>query len=113
LDKFKELRRYTKRMIAQTKSITNQKSAINFLRNGQSFITNSYTKANFLNKYFHSVFAAENDSELNPLHVSRSCIPPNYLNNIQLSTCEVASVLLKGLDPNKAIAAPMVSLIDC
>ena len=87
------------RFWSYVKSTTNQTSAIIFLRNGQSFITNSYTKANLLNKFFHSVFAAEN--ELNPLHVSRSYVPPNYFNNIQLSTCEVASVL-KRLDPNKA-----------
>ena len=99
---FKDLRRDTKRMHDSTEKekssmqnesstwfypkrfwsyyTTNQKSVIIFLRNGQSFITNSYTKANLLNKFFHSVFAAEND--LNPLYFSRSCIPPIYLNNI-------------------------------
>ena len=81
LNKFKDLHCDTKRMIVQrkkdshkmkvalrenpkrfwsyVKSITNQNSAIIFLRNGQSFITNSYTKANLLNKFFHSVFAAD------------------------------------------------------
>ena len=97
--KFKDLCRDTKRLIAQkkkdhshkmkvalgenpkqfwlyVKSTTNQKSAVNFLQDGQSLITNSNIKADLLNKFFHSVFAAKN--ELISPHASRSSIPPNF-----------------------------------
>lgn len=123
LEKFKLLRRQTKKLISKKKrdhanklresmfenpkrfwsflkSSTKTNQTPNFIRNGQSFTTDSRNKANLFNKFFHSVFSpgdVDPPSMLSTLTES----PCNQLSDIELTISEVAAVL-RNLDPNKA-----------
>ena len=119
--KFKDLRRLTKQLISQKKkeyatklrdSVTENpkrfwsfvkssrsvKITANFLRDNQSFITDSRDKANLLNSFFHSVFSPAQAT------ITTSNLPlssDTALSNIQLTENEVFKAL-DGLDPSKA-----------
>lgn len=119
--KFQDLRRLTKQMIiikkkeharklrqslidtpkrfwSFVKSATNQNNSPNFLREGQTFITDSCKKANTLNRFFHSVFGSSTSSTSN---VVPPLISSKLLTSIHLSVTEVLKVL-ENLDPQKA-----------
>lgn len=87
-----------KRFWSYVKASTSKTVSPNFIRDGQSFITNICTKANMLNTYFHSVFSPAKTAPVSPE-------PPEATGNtppsIQLSISEVTKVL-EQLDPNKA-----------
>jgi hypothetical protein len=119
--KFKDLRRQTKQLISLKKkeyatklrdSVTENpkrfwsfvkssrsvKITANFLRDNQSFITDSRDKANLLNSFFHSVFSpAQATTTTSNLPLSSD----TTLSNIQLTENEVFKAL-DGLDPRKA-----------
>ena len=119
--KFKDLRRLTKQLISQKKkeyatklrdSVTENpkrfwsfvkssrsvKITANFLRDNQSFITDSRDKANLLNSFFHSVFSpAQATTTTSNLPLSSD----TALSNIQLTENEVFKAL-DGLDSSKA-----------
>jgi hypothetical protein len=119
--KFKDLRRQTKQLISLKKkeyatklrdSVTENpkrfwsfvkssrsvKITANFLRDNQSFITDSRDKANLLNSFFHSVFSpAQATTTTSNLPLSSD----TALSNIQLTENEVFKAL-DGLDPRKA-----------
>ena len=119
--KFKDLRRQTKQLISLKKkeyatklrdSVTENpkrfwsfvkssrsvKITANFLRDNQSFITDSRDKANLLNSFFHSVFSpAQATTTTSNLPLSSD----TALSNIQLTENEVFKAL-DGLDPSKA-----------
>ena len=119
--KFKDLRRLTKQLISQKKkeyatklrdSVTENpkrfwsfvkssrlvKITANFLRDNQSFITDSRDKANLLNSFFHSVFSpAQATTTTSNLPLSSD----TALSSIQLTENEVFKAL-DGLDPSKA-----------
>ena len=119
--KFKDLRRLTKQLISQKKkeyatklrdSVTENpkrfwsfvkssrsvKITANFLRDNQSFITDSRDKANLLNSFFHSVFSpAQATTATSNLPLSSD----TALSNIQLTENEVFKAL-DGLDSSKA-----------
>ena len=82
------------------KSSTRSSQSPNFLRNGQSYTTDSREKANLLNTFFHSVF---NPSDIEPpaSFPNPSKTLDNQLSEIELIEEEVAAVL-RNLDPNKA-----------
>ena len=74
------------------------KITTNFLRDNQSFITDSRDKANLLNSFFHSVFSpAQATTTTSNLQLSSD----TALSNIQLTENEVFKAL-HGLDPSKA-----------
>ncbi|CAB4018957.1 Hypothetical predicted protein, partial [Paramuricea clavata] len=74
------------------------KITANFLRDNQSFITDSRDKANLLNSFFHSVFSpAQATTTTSNLPFSSD----TALSNIQLTENEVFKAL-DGLDPSKA-----------
>ena len=123
LEKFRLIRRETKKLISKKKcdhanklkesmfenpkrfwsllkSSTKTNQSPNFIRNGQSFTTNSRIKANLFNKFFHSVFSPGNVDPPSTFSTSMesSC---NKLSDIDLTISEVAAVL-RNLDPNKA-----------
>ena len=89
-----------KRFWSLLKSSTKTNQSPNFIRNGQSFTTDSRIKANLFNKFFHSVFSPGNVDPPSTLCTSMesSC---NKLSDIDLTISEVAAVL-RNLDPNKA-----------
>ena len=119
--KFKDLRRLTKQLISQkekeyatklrdsatenpkrfwsfVKSSRSVKITANFLRDNQSFITDSPDKANLLNSFFHSVFSpAQATTTTSNLPLSSD----TALSNIQLTENEVFKAL-DGLDSSKA-----------
>ena len=118
--KFKDLRRLTKQLISQKKeyatklrdSVTENpkrfwsfvkssrsvKITANFLRDNQSFITDSRDKANLLNSFFHSVFSpAQATTTTSNLPLSSD----TALSNIQLTENEVFKAL-DGLNSSKA-----------
>ena len=101
LNKFKELQRKTKQLIAKkkkdhsqemkeslhdnpkrfwsfVKSTTTQKRNLNLLREGQSFVTDSTSKANLLNTYFHSIFTCD---EMDSPDISPTSILSTQLTN--------------------------------
>ncbi len=88
-----------KRFWSYVKSSTRSSQNPNFLRNGQSYTTDSREKANLLNDFFHSIF---NPSDIKPpaSNPTPSVTPDNQLSEIELIE-EVAAVL-RNLDPNKA-----------
>ena len=88
-----------KRFWSFIKTTTKQNRSPGFLRDGQCFVTDPEDKANLLNRFFQSVFTA-NDTTANSLPAQRI---PNaiYLSKIQLTTAEMAKTL-KSLDPKKA-----------
>ncbi len=110
--KFKDLRRLTKQLISQkkeyatklrdpvtenpkrfwsfVKSSRSVKITANFLRDNQSFITDSRDKANLLNSFFHSVFSpAQATTTTSNLQLSSDTV----LSNIQLTENEVFRAL--------------------
>jgi hypothetical protein len=89
-----------KRFWSYVKSSTRSSQSPNFLRNGQSYTTDSREKANLLNTFFHSVF---NPSDIEPpaSFPTPSKTLDNQLSEIELIEEEVAAVL-RNLDPNKA-----------
>jgi hypothetical protein len=89
-----------KRFWSLLKSSTKTNQSPNFIRNGQSFTTDSRIKANLFNKFFHSVFSPGNVDPPSTFSTSMesSC---NKLSDIDLTISEVAAVL-RNLDPNKA-----------
>ena len=120
IEKYKILRRLTKRLIKKKKKNYVEKLAkslhknrkrfwavvkhwtvirknVTFLKNGKSYSTDKCEKANILNGYFHSVF-----NPASPDVITASFLPSTTpkLSDIQLSDAEVISVLRK-LDPRK------------
>ena len=89
-----------KRFWSYVKSSTRSSQSPNFLRNGQSYTTDSCEKANLLNAFFPSV---TNPSDIKPpaSNPTPSVTPDNQVSEIELIEEEVAAVL-RNLDPNKA-----------
>jgi hypothetical protein len=88
-----------KRFWSYVKSSTRSSQSPNFLRNGQSYTTDSREKANLLNTFFHSVFNPSNIEP--PASFPTSKTLDTQLSDIELVEEEVAAVL-RNLDPNKA-----------
>ena len=92
-----------KRFWSYVKSSTRSSQSPNFLRNGQTYTTDSREKANLLNAFFHSVF---NPCDVEPpayIPTPSETLADNQLSKIELFV-EVA-VVLSNLDPNKASGA--------
>jgi hypothetical protein len=85
------------RLWSYVKSSTRSSQSPNFLRNGQSYTTDSCEKANLLNAFFHSVF---NPSDIEP-PVSFPT-PSKTLDNQLSEIEEEVAAVLRNLDPNKA-----------
>lgn len=102
--KFKEIRRKTKQLIllkkkdharklkvslgtnpkrfwALVKASTTKHPSTNFLRDGQSIVTDSVNKASLLNRYFHSVFTTP---------AQDNCAPVQSSSNHQLCDIEIS-----------------------
>ena len=93
-----------KRFWSYVKSSTRSSQSPNFLRNGQTYTTDSREKANLLNAFFHSVF---NPCDIEPsayIPTPSKTLADNQLSEIELFVEEVA-VVLSNLDPNKASGA--------
>ena len=93
-----------KRFWSYVKSSTRSSQSPNFLRNGQTYTTDSREKANLLNTFFHSVF---NPCDIEPpayIPTPSETLADNQLSEIELFVEEVA-VVLSNLDPNKASGA--------
>ena len=89
-----------KRFWSSVKLSTKTRQNVNFLRTDNDFTTDKLCMANILNKFFHSVFNAQ-DTET-PAMPSKLSIPScSQLSNIVLTEFEVAEVL-RYLDPQKA-----------
>ena len=87
-----------KRFWSFVKSSRSVKITANFLRDNQSFITDSRDKVNPLNSFFHSVFSpAQATTTTSNLQLSSD----TALSNIQLTENEVFKAL-DSLDPSKA-----------
>jgi hypothetical protein len=87
-----------KRFWSFVKSSRSVKITANFLRDNQSFTTDSRDKANLLNSFFHSDFSpAQATTTISNLPLSSD----TALSNIQLTENEVFQAL-DGLDPSKA-----------
>ena len=93
-----------KRFWSYVKSSTRSSQSPNFLRNGQTYTTDSREKANLLNAFFHSVF---NPCDIEPpayIPTPSETLADNQLSEIELVVEEVA-VVLSNFDPNKASGA--------
>ena len=112
ISKFKEIRRKTKQLMllkkkdharklkvslgtnpkrfwALVKASTTKHPSSNFLRDGQSIVTDSVTKASLLNRYFHSVFTTPAQDNCAPVQTSSN----HQLREIEISVTEVCELL--------------------
>ena len=120
LEKYRKLRRESKKLISKkkkdynkkltesmfknpkrfwsaVKSTRNSRPTVNFLRTDDTFTTDKLCMANILNTFFHSVFNPREASTQ-----SETLSPPTpQLCHIELADFEVVEVL-RHLDPNKA-----------
>ena len=123
LEKYRTLRRETKKLISKkkkdynkklseslfenpkhfwsaVKSTTKSRQSVNFLRTDGTFTTDKMCMADILNKFFHSVFNPREAES--PTSTSETLTPSTpQLCDIELADSEVAEVL-RHLDPNKA-----------
>ena len=82
-----------KRFWKYVKSVTKKSTCPNFLRDGQSFISDPKKKADMFNSFFQSVFSEDPATSLQQESTQRS---PHTLSGFELSISEVYKVLLPG-----------------
>ena len=124
LEKYRKLRRESKKLISKKKkdynkkltesmfknpkrfwsmvnSTRNSRPTVNFLRTDDTFTTDKLCMADILNTFFHSVFNPR-EAEPSTSTQSETLSPPTpQLSHIELADFEVVEVL-RHLDPNKA-----------